>query len=103
MPFDPEAEFERAASLASMDHESIRLDRCQDRTSRLGGVYPWCGQAVQDVLAGERSAYYILQRIGVNRHATTEGAGTTGGRVDGKVSAGHDRAGKSHPPQMISL
>ncbi len=33
MPFDPEAEFEPAASLASMDHEAIRLDRWQDRTS----------------------------------------------------------------------
>jgi ABC-type glycerol-3-phosphate transport system substrate-binding protein len=63
MPLDSEAEFESAASLASMDHASIRLDRWQDRTVWLGWVYPWFRRAVRDVLAGQQSPSEALATV----------------------------------------
>jgi multiple sugar transport system substrate-binding protein len=53
---------DKAACLASVDHENIQLNRWRDRTSWMGWVYPWFEEAVRDVLLGQASASQALER-----------------------------------------
>ncbi len=60
---DVTPEGDKAASLASMNHQDTRLNRWRDRTCWLGWVYPWFQQAVQDVLLGRESAAQALDKV----------------------------------------
>jgi len=73
---------DKAASLASMDHENTRLNRWRDRTCWMGWVYPWFQQAVQDVLSGREPPAQALGQVQSQAEAFLRCLTDPGGPLD---------------------